>query len=214
MLYRTRTRFLTVAAILVAFAAPALAGCRGAPSEETPIVPIRNMYDQPRYNVQGTSNFFADGRSMRPLPEGTVPQEAWADNTAATGWSDAETSWALTVPRSVIQANGGMEAHVARGQDRYDIYCTPCHGYAGDGDGMVPTRVGGAIKPPTFHDDRLRHAPDGQIFATITHGRNNMPMYRHMIPANDRWAIVSYVRALQLSQQPEPTAMNLEGSGQ
>jgi mono/diheme cytochrome c family protein len=210
MLHRTRTRYLSAVAILTCSAA-ALAGCRGAPSEETPIVPIRNMYDQPRYDVQGPGPFFEDGRAMRPVPEGTIPREAHPDTAAATGWSDAEQSWALTVPRTVVQQNGGMEAHIARGQDRYEIYCTPCHGYAGDGDGMVPTRVGGAIKPPTFHDDRLRHAPDGQIFATITHGIRNMPMYRHSIPANDRWAIVSYVRALQLNQQPEATAMNLEG---
>jgi len=106
-----------------------------------------------------------------------------------------------------------MEDHVARGRDRYDVFCTPCHGYAGDGDGMVPTRVGGAIRPPTLHDDRLRHVPDGQLFATITHGIRNMPMYAHSIPAEDRWAIVSYVRALQLSQQPEATAMNLAPTG-
>ncbi len=210
MLPRTRTRFLTVAAIFVC-AASALAGCRGAPTESEPIVPIRNMYDQPRYDVQAGSDFFEDGRAMRPLPEGTIPREASADTTAATGWSDAEQSWSLTVPRSVIQQNGGMAEHVARGRDRYDVFCTPCHGYAGDGDGMVATRAGGAIKPPTLHDDRLRHAPDGQIFATITHGIRNMPMYRHSIPPEDRWAIVSYVRALQLNQQPEATAMNLEG---
>jgi mono/diheme cytochrome c family protein len=169
------------------------------------------MYDQPRYDVQARSAFFGDGRTMRPLPEGVVPREASADSVVSTGWSDAASTWVLTVPDSVVSELGGMEAHVARGQDRYNIYCTPCHGYAGDGDGMVPTRVGGAIRPPTFHDDRLRHIPDGQIFATITHGVRNMPMYAHSIPANDRWAIVSYVRALQLSQQPDATAMNLHG---
>ncbi len=196
-----------VSAILLA----ALGGCQGTPTDETPIIPIRNMFQQPRYNPQAHSDFFADGRTMRPLPEGTVAREMAADPVTETGWSDARQSWALTVPGAVVREQGGMEALVSRGQERYGIYCTPCHGVSGEGDGMVPTRAGGAIRPPTLHDERLRHIPDGQLFATISHGIRNMPAYDHNVPTADRWAIVSYVRALQLSQHPEPTAMNLAG---
>jgi mono/diheme cytochrome c family protein len=158
------------------------------------------MYSQPRYNVQGASDFFADGRAMRPLVAGTIPREAMVDPMLETGWSDDERSWALTIPDAVISDFGGMEGVLARGQERYGISCSPCHGLAGAGDGMVPTRVGGAIKPPTFHDDRLRHVPDGQIFATITYGIRNMPAYAQSVRLEDRWAIVGYVRALQISQ--------------
>ena len=75
-----------------------------------------------------------------------------------------------------------MEPLLVRGHERYDIYCTPCHCYSGAGDGAVAQRVGGAMTPPTFHSDRLRHAPDGQIYATISNGVRNMPSYRHSIP--------------------------------
>jgi mono/diheme cytochrome c family protein len=167
------------------------------------------MYGQPRYNAQAASGFFQDGRAMRPLVEGVVAQEMSPDPIAATGWSDIDESWALTIPQQVVGEQGGMERLLARGQDRFGIYCTPCHGELGDGAGAIPQRAGGPIRPPTFHDDRLRHVPDGQIFATITNGVRNMPAYRHAIPVEDRWAIVGYVRALQMSQAAEPQAMNL-----
>jgi mono/diheme cytochrome c family protein len=108
----------------------------------------------------------------------------------------------------VVQGAGGMAQLLSRGQERFGIYCVPCHGGLGDGQGMVP-RVSNValIRPPTFHDDRLRHAPDGQIYATIRNGVRNMPSYRANIPVRDRWAIVAYVRALQVSQQDGRTAM-------
>ena len=166
------------------------------------------MYQQPRYNVQGASRFFEDGRAMRPLVDDTVAREMDIDPVSSTGWSDADQSWALTIPNVVVTRAGGMERLLTRGQDRFNIYCTPCHGYAGDGTGMVARRVGGAMSPPTFHSDRVRHLPDGQLFATITNGVRNMPPYRHSIPEDDRWAIVGYVRALELSQAEQPQAMN------
>jgi mono/diheme cytochrome c family protein len=99
-----------------------------------------------------------------------------------------------------------MDATLARGQERFGIYCAPCHGLDGVGQGMVVKH--GLIQPPTYHQDRLRHIPDGQLFATIENGIRNMPAYGPQIPTFDRWAIVSYVRALQISQQgvaPPPT---------
>jgi hypothetical protein len=205
----------------LAVLALALLGCRGAPSDEPPIVLLRNMYNQPRYNVQARSAFFADGRTMRPLPRGVVAVEMPESLVVETGWSDDGQSWALVVPDSVVseyfahgcEAGRGEETArcmrqklLERGHDRYDIYCATCHGLAGEGDGPVAARAGGPIRPPTYHSDRLRHMPDGQMFATISNGVRNMPMYAHSIPTEDRWAIVAYVRALQLSQEPRLSA--------
>jgi mono/diheme cytochrome c family protein len=93
---------------------------------------------------------------------------------------------------------------VTRGRARFGIYCTPCHDGTGAGNGLVKKRAiasgATAFVPQTFHQDRLRHMPDGQLFATISNGKNNMPPYAMQIPVNDRWAIVSYVRALQVAQ--------------
>lgn len=190
------------AALIWILAASALlgAGCRGAPSEDPPIHPIRNMYHQPRYNVQAGSKFFEDGRAMRPIPAGTVAREEHVDPEVATGWSDMDGTWVLTIPEPVVRDFEGFEPMLARGQERFDIYCAPCHGLTGEGDGMIPNRAGGPIKPPTFHDDRLRAVPDGEIFAVISNGVRNMPPYGHSISVEDRWAIVGYLRALQISQ--------------
>lgn len=177
-----------------------LAGCRGETSRETPIVPIRNMYDQPKYSMQHESAFYPDHRTMRPPPEGVVSREEEWDETIASGRMDDDSGYVLTIPEQVVEQGGGMDALVKRGQDRFGIYCTPCHDRTGSGDGMAVRR--GMMKPPSFHQDRLRHAPDGQIFATISNGIRNMPAYGPQIPVRDRWAIVSYVRALQISQAP------------
>lgn len=204
------TRFIPILVALVGLSA--LAGCRGQVSEEPPIVPIRNMYDQPRYDPQEGSDFFQDGRTMRPPVEGAIAREMEPDSTIATGRSEDDSAWLLEVPAQVVQRGGGMEAVVERGQDRYEIYCAPCHGIAGDAEGLVANRAVergfAALKPPSFHDDRIRHMPDGQLYATITNGIRNMPSYRHNVPQDDRWAIVTYVRALQISQASRSTAMN------
>ena len=186
--------------VIVLAAAGALAGCRGQTSRETPIQPIRNMFNQPKYSMQQESAFFPDHRTMRTPPEGVVSREEEWDETIASGRLDDDSGYVLTIPEQVTEQAGGMEALVKRGQDRFNIYCTPCHDRTGSGDGMAVRR--GMMKPPSFHQDRLRHAPDGQIFATISNGIRNMPEYGPQIPVRDRWAIVSYVRALQISQAP------------
>ena len=202
----TRTALRTTLVLGVAIAS--LTGCRGGRTEDTPVVPIRNMYNQPRYDAQEHSSFFQDGRTMRPQVAGTVSREMDPSLPVATGRSDDNTEWVLQVPPPVVQRNGGGADFVARGQERYNIYCAPCHGENGDGQGPVAHRVEtlgvGAMIPPTFHEERLRAIPDGQLFATISNGIRNMPAYSHNIPVDDRWAIVSYVRALQLSEQGRP----------
>lgn len=187
-------------------AALALAGCRGNTSRETPLFGIRNMYDQPKYLVQEESEFFDDHRTMRPLVEGVVAHDQDIDPEVAHGRLEDETGYVPEIPRAVIARTGGLEAMVARGKDRYGVFCTPCHDGTGSGDGLVKRRAVatgvGAFAPPTFHDDRVRHMPDGQLFATISNGKSNMPPYGHMVPVDDRWAIVAYVRALQLAHAP------------
>jgi mono/diheme cytochrome c family protein len=204
-------------ALLITLALATLGtGCIGGESSEPPIVGIRNMYNQPRYDVQERQPFFADQRSMRPQVEGTVSQEMENRYPVATGLGAQSGDYVDRVPNGVIASFGTREATMARGQDRYNIYCAPCHSLSGDGKGMVSRRaaaLGAAgLVAPSFHDDRLRHIPDGQLFATITNGLRNMPSYAHNIPVNDRWAIVQYVRALQLSQAPAAEAENTEQS--
>lgn len=197
--------------LLTALALAALSiGCTGSESAEPPVVGIRNMYNQPRYDTQERQPFFADQRSMRPQIEGAVSRQMEEHLTAATGRTGkVDDAWLSEIPLLVIKKNRGSEALIERGQRRYEIFCAPCHSLSGDGKGMISRRAAAlgatGLVAPTFHDDRLRHMPDGQLFATITNGVRNMPSYAHNIPVDDRWAIVHYVRALQLSQLAENT---------
>jgi hypothetical protein len=185
--------------LVTALALGALAACRGQTTEDPPIVPIRNMYSQPKYLMQQRGELFDDGRAMRSPVEGTISRETEIDPRVAHGRLDDDTGYVLTIPHEAIDHYGGMDRMLTRGQDRFGIYCTPCHGLDGSGQGMVVKH--GLVQPPTYHQDRLRHIPDGQVFATIENGIRNMPAYGPQIPTFDRWAIVSYVRALQISQE-------------
>lgn len=192
-----------------------VAGCRGQTSKDEPIFGIRNMYDQPKYEVQEESAFFADKRTMRPLVDGVVSRDTVTDPTIAQGRLEDQSGYVLEIPESVVASAGGRDKLVARGQERYGIYCVPCHDGTGNGNGLVKQRAvrsgATAFVPPTFHQDRLRHIPDGQLYATIANGKGNMPAYVQ-IPVADRWAIVSFVRVLQLanpvlaSAEPAPAA--------
>jgi mono/diheme cytochrome c family protein len=151
----------------------------------------QDMHDQPKYVPLRQSAFFGDERSARPLVAGTVARGMLhADALLATGKVNGQDA---TVFPFVVD-----ERVMARGQERFNIYCSPCHGRTGMGDGMIVRR--GFRRPPTFHQDRLRNAPVGQIFDVITNGFGAMPDYATQIPPADRWSIVAYVRALQLSE--------------
>lgn len=201
---------------LIASAAllPFAAGCRGETSKERPIVGIRNMYDQPKYKIQERSEFFADGRTMRPLVEGVVSRDQEVDPRIAEGLLEDGTGYVLTLPQETVDHGGGMTALLKRGQERYNIYCSTCHGETGTGLGLAAQRAkaagAAAFVPANLHDERLRHIPDGQLFSTISNGKGNMAPYAYSIPVQDRWAIVAYVRALQLAapkyalSAPEP----------
>jgi Cytochrome C oxidase, cbb3-type, subunit III len=186
----------------IAMAGAAVVACRGQTTEDAPIVPIRNMYDQPKYQMQHPGEFFDDGRAMRSPVFGTISRETEIDPRVAHGRLEDDTGYVLTIPQEAVNHFRGMQGLLARGQERFNIYCSVCHGFDGAGQGMAVKR--GFVPPPTYHQDRIRHMPDGQIYATIENGVRNMPAYGPQVPTMDRWAIVAYVRALQISQAKVP----------
>jgi mono/diheme cytochrome c family protein len=175
-----------------------------------------DMQDQPRYKAYKESDFFSDKKAMRDLPEGTVPRGHLNENKAFyTG--KKENADPNAQAQTVTDSSGNTvvasfpnditdfpvpvtQELVDRGQQRFNIYCIVCHGPTGNGDGMIVRR--GFSKPPTYHDDRLRNAPVGHFFDVMTNGWGKMNSYASQIPAADRWAIVAYIRTLQLSQNP------------
>ncbi len=188
-----------------------LTGCRGDVSEDPPILLERNMFQQERYDPQAFSPFFEDHRSMRSPVEGTVSREHYeADDTIATGRLLDNSGYILTIPNAIAGRLGGPDKMVQRGQERFNIYCTPCHDKTGTGRGTVARVPNGFAKLPSFYEARIREMPDGQMFSTISNGVRLMPSYGAQVPVNDRWAIVSYVRALQMSQ----LAANTTGADQ
>lgn len=166
-------------ALVACLAAPLLAGCR------------QDMHDQPRLKPYAKSTFFADQRAMRPLVPNTVARgRLFEDPHMNLGKVDGKDAAAfpMAITKEVL----------ARGRERYGIYCVNCHGMLGDGDGMIVSR--GLKRPPSYHIDRLREAPPGYIFGVITNGFGVMYDLADRIRPEDRWAITAYVRALQQSQ--------------
>jgi len=171
----------------------------------------QKMGDQPRYDPLEPSNFFEDGQSARPLVPGTVPRGYLREDTRFyMGKSGQSIARAFPFPVTSDVLN--------RGQERFNIYCSPCHDRVGTGDGMIVRR--GYTRPPSFHIDRLRNAPVGHFFDVITNGFGAMPAYATLVPPYDRWAIIAYIRALQLSQHatladiPEEERDKLNAGGQ
>jgi mono/diheme cytochrome c family protein len=152
----------------------------------------QDMHNQPKYRPLRSSTFFADGSSARPLVEGTVARGTLQEDTAFFTGKIGNTA-VKELPFPVD------EQVLSRGQDRYTIFCTPCHDATGTGRGMVVQR--GYRQPTSFHDERLRMADAGYYFDVMTNGFGAMPDYRMQLTARDRWAIVAYIRALQLSQR-------------
>ena len=185
MTSRNRRR---LASIGIGLALAAAAGCR------------QDMHNQPKYRGLRPSALFADGSSARPRIEGTVARGTLQEDEAFfTGKVSKITVKELPFP---------VEAQVLdRGQERFNIYCTPCHGGTGAGNGMVVQR--GYRQPPSLHIERLRQADAGYLFDVMTNGFGVMPDYRVQIAPRDRWAIVAYIRALQLSQHA--TAADVPG---
>ncbi len=169
------------------------AGCRGQSSQEPPLRVNSNMFQQERHDPQEPNPWFSDRRAMRPEVPGTVAMgELAEDDHIHRGEVGGRP--ALQLP-PVVRVDRRL---LERGRQRYDIFCSPCHDRAGTGDGMVVRR--GMVPPPRFSDPRLRAMPVGQIYQVISRGVRNMPSYAAQIPVRDRWAIVSYVRALQIAR--------------
>jgi len=146
----------------------------------------QDMALQPKYRPLAPSESFADGRSERPLVEGTVARGSLADDALVI--PKESNAFPLPVTQELLE----------RGEGRYRIFCSPCHGLQGDGNGMIVTR--GMKHPPSYHEDRLRQVTNGYMFDVITNGFGAMMNYSAQITPRDRWAIVAYVRALQLSR--------------
>jgi len=173
IMYKTGLLWLFLGSLLV------IAGCR------------QDMHDQPKFKPLRANSFFPDGRSARPLVAGVVARGTLQDDAHLyTGRVNDEfvTTFPFPITQDVI----------LRGQERFNIYCSPCHGRLGDGEGMVVQR--GLKHPPSYHIDRLREAPVGYFFNVITNGFGAMFDYSDRVSVRDRWAIISYIRALQLSQ--------------
>ena len=203
--------------LLTAVCILSAAGCR------------RDMQDQPKMKPYRASTFFKDGLSSRPPVEGTVPRgllrtdveyytgkkagrattagatPTTGDQTANASQPNTQATGAAAYPNDVTEFPLPVTAElVARGKERYEIFCTACHGFTGKGDGMIVRR--GFRRAASFHDENLKQAPVGHYFDAITNGWGAMPSYSHQIPVKDRWAIVAYIRALQLTQQTPPRA--------
>jgi mono/diheme cytochrome c family protein len=165
-----------------------------------------DMQDQPKYKSQRPSDFFVDGRSDRPELEGTIARGQLDEDVAFYEGEDAAgkdiAEFPIAVDKAVIQ----------RGQQRYDIYCAPCHGRLGNGMGMIVQR--GFKQPPSYHIDRLRNAPVGHYFDVITNGYGAMLNYAQQIQVRDRWAIIAYIRALQYSQNANVNDLPVEARAQ
>jgi hypothetical protein len=167
----------------------------------------QDMHDQPRFKAYGANSFFADKRNNRQLVPGTVARgRLYEDDHLHRGKVDGKV--AETFPFEITNAD------LERGQQRYQIYCLPCHGMVGDGNGMAVQR--GMRRPPSYHIERLQKAPPGYVFDVITNGFGAMFDYSERIHAEDRWRIVAYVKTLQFSQNatlaevPEPERPNLD----
>ena len=169
-----------------------------------------DMQDQPRYKVYKSSDWFKDGRASRELPDGTIPRGFLRDNYAlytgkienATGTAQTnEQGQQITFPNSVTEIPIPVTKDTLNtGEQKFKVYCSVCHGAFGNGDGMIVRR--GFPKPPSYNDDRLRNAPVGHFFDVATNGWGKMSGYSSQVSVNDRWAIVAYIRALQISQNP------------
>jgi mono/diheme cytochrome c family protein len=156
----------------------------------------QDMATQPKNRPLSPSDFFHDGRSERPLLENTVARGSLANDEYMV--AKDSNAFPLTVDQALLE----------RGQERYGAFCTPCHGLQGDGNGMVALR--GMKHPPSYHTDRLRESPNGYFYDVISNGFGQMYGYAAQIPPRDRWAIIAYVRALQLSRNARTAELPAE----
>ncbi|MDA2926476.1 cytochrome c [Acidobacteria bacterium AH-259-G07] len=183
-LWRSRAKVMALCSALLL-----LASCRGWPSERPPVHLNPNMDKQPKYLPQAQSRFFYTGAAMQVPVPGTVARGELRENEE---FYTGKSFWGFFVPKIPMEVNEGL---ISRGRERYQIYCTPCHGERGDGHGMLSERAG--VRTANLLEERIREMPDGRIYYVISNGVGLMPSYRYPIQPRDRWAIVSHVRRLQ-----------------
>jgi mono/diheme cytochrome c family protein len=196
-------RHLYLATLFACLLGVSILGFRGQtftlpPIDIFPEWAFPSMENQPKLRPQGTSVFFADGRADRTPPVRTVARGMLREDDHLYRGKDAAGAFVPGFPANLTVDRNFLE----RGRDRYQIYCAPCHSATGDGKGITSRYGMGAT--PTYHDDRLRTMPDGEIYNTITNGKNTMFSYADKLIPEDRWAVVAYVRALQRAQQGKP----------
>ncbi len=192
MASKTHTRIGLGALATLAFSF----GCQGAPHEARPIHLNPNMDWQQKFEAQERNDYWLDQRAMRKPVEGTVARGYLKDDVHMWEGRDYSGKLVAELPPQ-IEVDADL---LARGEERFNIYCAPCHSRDGNGQGPVSVRGGGfAVKPPGFHTERLRAMPLGYFYDVIRNGFNNMSGYKAQIPVEDRWAIVAWVRALQLT---------------
>ena len=195
--------WMTISTVVCWYVAFLSMGCQGDITGSSPVHLNPNMDNVNYIEAQEPNPFFADGRGMRPHVEGTFP----FNGTAIAGVNKQHLyegklngEYVATLPAegpSGEKITFGVDM-VERGQERYNIYCAPCHSESGDGQGVVIKR--GMVMPPSFHEDRIMAMTLGQLYHTITYGARNMKGYQSQIPVKDRWAIATYLRALQFSR--------------
>ena len=196
-------RYVYIVTLFVVVALVSVLGFRGTkftapPLDVFPEWAFPGMKYQPKYQPQGSSAFFADGRADRAPVANTVARGMLRDDDALYLGKDAAGAFVRGFPAALKVDVKFIE----RGRDRYGIYCQPCHGALGDGNGVTKRYGMGAT--PSYHDDRLRTMAEGELYNTITNGKNTMLPYADKLAPEDRWAVVSYVRALQRAQQGKP----------
>ena len=177
------------ARLALALIALAASGCRGCTSSRPPIHVNPSMDDQPKYRPQAESRFFSDGATMQKPVPGTVARGELREDRALYEGKDSSGALVATSP---LPRTSEL---LARGEERYRIYCQPCHDARGDGKGILLQR--GNVPTTSLHGEKVRVAADGHVFDVITNGVGLMPAYRWPIPPEDRWAIVAWVRELQ-----------------
>lgn len=181
--------YILIALVLAVLAAPP--GCKR-----------EDMHNQPRNEWYEASEFFADGSAARPQVEGTIATAQLMSSSPLLTTRDPEGGYVETYPFEITR--GALE----RGRQRFEIYCSMCHGSTGYGDGMIVQR--GFVPPPSFHIDRLRQASPGYLVEVITHGFGAMYSYNDRVGPEDRWKIAAYIKTLQLSQGVETASLTPE----
>ena len=174
-----------------------LIGCQGMPSKKPPIHLNPNMDNQERFDAQESNSFFDNNMSMRTPVEGTIPQ-GYLDNNTNLYYGKNNEGEFISKVSNVIDVD---EIFILKGKERYNIYCSVCHGYTGDGDGLVTQSDEYPLIPVSIHSETLDDKNDGYFFDVITNGVRNMPSYSHQISIDDRWAIVAYIKALRLTRE-------------